>query len=273
MITTINVNHFAGQRNWREIQGDFETQNIIWGNIKDYYFDYITEHLKSVDDVIIMHEVPFVKEKAYIYNDRINYKRDVILIKKCEEKHMCFSFLELYKFCKENDFQVFIPSITETSLSITMAIVRKNQYIPVDSVVFSEYKNKVVAIEDPNQIIIGLHAPMDEEYWKDVINTYEKLKKQNKLILIIGDFNLFVPGTPQKRKFFELLSKGLFDLWIETGHSHLGYTYRDKNKETEARLDYCLVSDNGFNCFEIKKDDNIRTLNYTDHSALIVSRK
>jgi hypothetical protein len=33
MITTINVNHFAGQRNWREIQGDFETQNIIWGNI------------------------------------------------------------------------------------------------------------------------------------------------------------------------------------------------------------------------------------------------
>ena len=66
MITSLNVNHFVGKENWLELQGNNTTKINIWNGQKDYYFNYIKNHLISDDDVVILHEVPYIKESPYI---------------------------------------------------------------------------------------------------------------------------------------------------------------------------------------------------------------
>ena len=69
--------------------------------------------------------------------------------------------------------------------------------------------------------------------------------------------------------FHELLSKGLSDIWIEKGNSNLDATYVKNGVRT--RIDYGLVSDNGFDSYNIFKDDSVRLLGRSDHSAIILN--
>lgn len=74
---------------------------------------------------------------------------------------------------------------------------------------------------------------------------------------------MFIPGTQQKKCFNALLSKGLFDIWIEMGNSNLDSTYVRNGVRT--RIDYALVSNNGFNAYNVFKDDSVRLLKHSDH--------
>ncbi len=79
MITSLNVNNFAGQEEWVKLQGESTKKISIWNEQKDYYFNYIKNHLISDEDIVILHEVPYIKEKAYTYNNETKYKRNVIM--------------------------------------------------------------------------------------------------------------------------------------------------------------------------------------------------
>ena len=172
----------------------------------------------------------------------------------------------------QNDLEMLISDSDETSFFITIAICKKDKYELYDTG-FKSYKRRVVLLEkklNPEEIIIGVHAK-DGEYWEQLINLFVAQNNDygQKKIIIIGDFNVFVPGTIQKKFFYQLLSKGLFDVWIEMGNSNLDSTYVKNGVRT--RIDYAIVSDNGYNCYNMFKDDSVRLLGHSDHSAIILS--
>lgn len=272
MITSLNVNNFVGKEEWMKLQGDSIKKKNIWNEQKEYYFNYIKNHLISDEDVVILHEIPYIKEKAY--SDKCGetkYKRTVIKEIDVQDEHKSEIFNELLAFCIQNGFEMLISNSDETSFFITVAICKENMY-QVDDTGFKSYKRRVVLIEkkvNPEEIIIGVHAK-DAKYWEQLINLFILKNKDSgqKKIIIIGDLNVFVPGTAQKKLFYELLSKGLFDVWIEMGNSNFDSTYARDGIRT--RIDYGLVSDNGFNSYKMFKDDSVRVLGRSDHSAIIL---
>jgi len=274
MITSLNVNHFVGKENWLELQGKNTTKINIWNGLKDYYFNYFKNHLISDDDVVILHEVPYIKEAPYINKlGEIKYKRVVLNENEINEEHKCEIYKEIIEFCRQNDLEVLISEGDETAYFVTIAICKKDKYEVFDAK-FEHYKRRVVVIAkqcQPTEIIIGVHAKADRVYWNQLIKLFEETKENNRerKIIVIGDLNVFIPGTEQKKYFNELLSKGLFDAWIEMGNSNLDSTYVRDGVRT--RIDYGLVSDNGFNNYNIFKDDSVRLLGHSDHSAIILN--
>ncbi|NLG89807.1 MAG: endonuclease/exonuclease/phosphatase family protein [Clostridiaceae bacterium] len=273
MITSLNVNHFVGIENWMALQGNETTKINIWNEQKDYYFNYIMNHLISDDDVVILHEVPYIREVAYINNlGETKYKRVELNENKVKGEHKSHVYKELLEFCNQNNLEVLISKDNETAFIVTIAICRKNKY-EVYETKFEKYKRRVVVIakkDQPKEIIIGVHAKADRDYWNQLIKLFEETKEKNseKKIIVIGDLNVFIPGTQQKKCFNTLLSKGLFDIWIEMGNSNLDSTYVSNGVRT--RIDYALVSDNGFNAYNVFKDDSVRLLKHSDHSAIIL---
>ncbi len=230
-------------------------------------------HLISDDDVVILHEVPYIREVAYINNlGETKYKRVELNENKVKGEHKSHVYKELLEFCNQNNLEVLISKDNETAFIVTIAICRKNKY-EVYETKFEKYKRRVVVIakkDQPKEIIIGVHAKADRDYWNQLIKLFEETKEKNseKKIIVIGDLNVFIPGTQQKKCFNTLLSKGLFDIWIEMGNSNLDSTYVSNGVRT--RIDYALVSDNGFNAYNVFKDDSVRLLKHSDHSAIIL---
>lgn len=275
MITSLNVNHFVGKENWMGLQGNKTKKINIWNEQKDYYFNYIMKHLISDDDVVILHEVPYIKEVAYTNQlGKTGYRRAILDDNKVKEEHKSHVYKELLGFCNQNDLEVLISEDDKTAFFVTIAICKKDKYKVLDTK-FKDYKMRVIVVaqkDQPKEIIIGVHAKADRDYWNQLIKLFEETKEKNseKKIIVIGDLNVFIPGTVQKKDFNTLLSKGLFDIWIEMGNSNLDSTYVRKGDRT--RIDYALVSDNGFNCYNIFKDDSVRLLEHSDHSAIILDK-
>ena len=273
MITSLNVNHFVGKENWMELQGNKTAKINIWNQQKDYYFNYIMNHLISDGDVVILHEVPYIKEVAYTNQfGKTGYKRTILDENKVKEEHKSQVYKELLEFCNQNGLEILISEDDKTAFFVTIAICRKNKY-EVYETKFEKYKRRVVVIakkDQPKEIIIGVHAKADKDYWNQLIKLFEETKEKNseKKIIVIGDLNVFIPGTQQKKCLNTLLSKGLFDIWIEMGNSNLDSTYVSNGVRT--RIDYALVSDNGFNAYNVFKDDSVRLLKHSDHSAIIL---
>lgn len=65
LITSLNVNNFLGQNEWTTLKGNDQEKNRIWNQYEGFYFNYIENHIVHEDDIIILHEVPYVKEQAY----------------------------------------------------------------------------------------------------------------------------------------------------------------------------------------------------------------
>lgn len=271
MITSLNVNNFLGKENWNNLQCDFYKKNYIWHNEqKDYYFNYIKEHLISDDDVIILHEVPYIKEVEYEYKGVKKYKRAEIIDCKVKRNQKSLVYNELIEFCTDNNFEVLISKSNETSFFISIAICKKNKYEVLDQE-FNAYKRRIIIIAKkatPKEIIIGVHVKNDSTYWEQLINLFTTVKASytDKKIIIIGDMNVFKPGTNQKEYFNQLMSKGSFDAWIEMGNSNFDATF-----VAGTRIDYALISDNGFKCYNMFKDDSVRILEHSDHSAIILT--
>jgi len=265
MITSLNVNQFLKKRKWTELQGKYKEQYKIWGDIKEYYYRYILNHILAEEDLIILHEVPFVKEEEYTYKGNVKFKRS---------QDICVVYLELEKYCKDNDLEILKPLTDETAFFRTIAIFKRGAYkrseTDINSV-FKQYANRIIALErniaKTEEMIIGIHIPIDcKEYWNYLIEIHKKLP-QDKKIIYVGDLNTYKPGTINKNKFYELLSKGLVDIWLEKGNAHTKETF-----DAYTRIDYALMTGKDFdNCkYEIAIDDIIRHKGYSDHSSIIL---
>ena len=265
MITSINVNHFIKKYNWKKFQGKFNEKNKIWNDIKDYYFRYIKNHIITEQDLLVLHEVPFVKEVKYEYKGSNFFKTS---------KEVCDIYKELEEYCKENDLEILKPSMKNSAFFMTVAIFKKGAYKRSSTEIYNEFKeyhNRIIALERTNakneEIIIGLHIPMDcKDYWDYLIAVHKKLPK-DKRIIYIGDLNTYMPDTINKNKFYELLSEGLIDVWIEKGNPHTKETF-----DADTRIDYVLMTGKDFcnSKYEIIIDDTIRKQGYSDHSAIIM---
>jgi len=265
MLTSLNVNNFLGQREWKELEGDRKGKESIWEKNKNYFFSYIKNHINKRDDLVILHEVPYVYEIPYNYHGQIKYKRS------SEE---CTIYLQLLEFCKNEKFSFLTPQSDENSYFRTIAICFEKIYDNIShGVSFVQYKNRVIILKNnflgDRMAIVGVHAPSSsgiKEYWESLRLLYCYLKKNNyKNIVFIGDFNVYKPGTIQKKMLFRLLSEGMVDLWIEKGYSHTDMTF-----VKETRIDYAIVSAGEYNKFEVFKDDVVRKEGYSDHSAIIL---
>ncbi len=266
MITSLNVNNFLGQKEWNELIGNIEEKERIWEKNREYLFSYIKSHINRDDDLVILHEVPYVYETRYNYRGQLKYKRSNV---------RCQIYLQLLEFCKSKKLSILYPETVEVSYFRTIAICYDKKYSNINlGVVFEEYKNRILVLKNNvteiKQAVVGVHAPSTgniDNYWKSLKELHSHLELQgyrNKIF--IGDFNVYLPGTCQKKLFFGLLSEGLVDMWIEKGNSH-----KDATFEKGTRIDYALVSDGIYNELEIYKDDDIRKDRYSDHSAVIIS--
>ncbi|MEG0720163.1 MAG: hypothetical protein RR446_00115 [Lachnospiraceae bacterium] len=265
MITSLNVNNFLGQREWKELEGDRRGKERIWEKNKDYFFSYIKNHINKRDDLVILHEVPYVYEVSYLYHGQIKFKRS------SEE---CKIYLQLLEFCRNESLSILTPQSNEKSYFRTIAICFEKIYDNLScKVSFVECKNRVIILKNnflgEDMAVVGVHAPSSsgiKEYWESLLLLHHNLKENNyKNIVFIGDFNVYKPGSIQKKMLFSLLAEGMVDLWIEKGYSHTDMTF-----VKETRIDYAIISDSGYNEFEIFKDDVVRKEGHSDHSAIIV---
>lgn len=265
MITSLNVNQFLKKGDWKKFQGKHKEKIKIWQDIEDYYYTYIREHLVDPEDLIVLHEVPYKKEEGYSsYSGEIKVTRS---------KSISDIYIALEKFCQNNGFEILKPS-EDDAFFITVAIFKKGAYRKFSNIIektFTEYANRIIVLErtaeHSNEIIIGLHIPAKcEVFWNNLIAFHEKLP-EDKRIIYIGDLNTYDPDTINKKKFYEFLSKGLVDVWIENGNSHTKETF-----EGNTRIDYVLMTGKDF-CkgkYKITIDDTIRKQEYSDHSAIIM---
>ncbi len=265
MITSLNVNQFLAKRNWKELQGKFDEKNKIWEKIKDFYYSYITKHLLQPEDVVVLHEVPYIKETKYSYCGEINFKRSDSISE---------IYTALEAFCHDNDFEILKPS-TDNTFFTTVAIFKKGAYKKssndIIKKIFIQYAHRIIALErtvhNSKDIIIGLHIPIDgEDFWNYLRTVHKKLDK-NKRIIYVGDLNTYEPNTINKNHFYKFLSEGLIDVWLENGNPHTKETFDGK-----TRIDYVLMTGKDFcnSKYEITIDDTIREQGYSDHSSIIM---
>lgn len=267
MITSLNVNQFLKKHDWKKLQGNYNEKNKIWKDIKAYYFRYIKTHIVAEEDLLILHEVPFVKEIKYTDKGKTKFKRS---------KEICAVYKELEQYCEDNNLEILEPLTKGGSFFQTIAIFKIGAYKRCSTAIdkeFKEYTNRIIALErtaaNTEELIVGLHIPKDcKEYWDYLIEVHRKLPK-DKRIIYAGDLNTYAPGTINKNKFYELLSEGLIDVWLEMGNVHTKETFAN------TRIDYVLMTGKDFDNskYEVVIDDIIRKQGYSDHSAIIIMCK
>lgn len=236
-------------------------------NVEQKLFDYLEKNIKSKNDIVFLHEFPY--ENSNLEN-------------KLSEKYV-----------------IFKPYGINKPLFITVALVKKtvDSFIQFENIQLQNFilsqKNRILFILKPigkqqYNLIIGAHAPTYNSkkfssvynFWESFIDLMKKINafkclngygydKQIKDILIVGDLNVFYPGTEQKRLFYKLLSVGFLDLWIESNKNNEEFTH------LQSRIDYGLVSDDAFKKYSIEIDHTTKFENngFTDHSAIKIYKK
>lgn len=212
---------------------------------------YILEFLKDEPNLVVLQEVPF-------------YCGEVL-----EETYSAW----ISSF-EENGFKVFVPtqySESKNPISCTIAISKEsggweyNDYtIKLNTA--KDYGNKFIEIKNNNLSVLGVHMPYDNYAWDMVIDYFSAFETTRDNIIIIGDMNVYDIGTSCKRKFYELLSKGVVDAWVEKANSNYRSTCN-----SGKRIDYALMSEYlYYKLVDMKIDDTLRNHKIIDHSAIIV---
>lgn len=269
MITSWNVNQFLGKRTWKELSGNCYTKEEIWKENIPIITKYIKKYLLNDDDLLLLHEVPYVSEEEYLFKGEIKYKRS---------NKITLAYKNLIQNINSVEYEVIEPVTEETAYFRSIAICKKGAYCltltdEINSI-FKKYQNRIVCIESTNNkkeaIVIGVHIPKDKDFWCYIENMIDKIPNK-KMVICGGDFNTYYPDTERKKNFFKLLNKGFVDVWIEKGNLNETPTF-----EADTRIDYFLISSNNFNQadWEMSIDDDVRKkFSYSDHSAIMLSTK
>lgn len=129
-----------------------------------------------------------------------------------------------------------------------------------------------------NYLLYGTHVPLNtknrknvrEDYWKEIINFYERLKEDNEEnIIMLGDFNTSDKTSEAYKLYQDLINeRHAIDLWL--------YLYNPDNTSTEKkyrnRLDYAIVSQ-GILKENIKMEidqDVMDKYELSDHASLLI---
>lgn len=270
MLTSLNVNQFLGKHSWEALQGDQREKWKIWRQVKDFYFQYISEHLVKEEDLLLLHEVPYVKEVEYVNcAGGTDYKKS---------SEVSEVYKEFEQYCKENDLEIQVPFTEDSSFFRTIAVFQKGAYrrIPIHTdEIFQERRNRILVLEraeTDGAVIVGVHIPSDDrKYWDSLMALHQKLPV-GRMILYVGDLNTYKPGTINQKKFSQFLSRGLVDVWLKKGYNPAKETYVSPESGSPARLDYVLMTEKDFEdaqC-EIRIEDAVREQGYSDHSAVSV---
>ena len=162
-----------------------------------------------------------------------------------------------------------IGNIPKYPVSMTVMFVGKE--LEYDIVELSDYRNgREYAIKVGEYIICGIHIPpnYDKDYWEKIIEFYEKWSKDS--VMLIGDFNTYIEGTDNKKRFNEIIMQGAIDVWIKFENSDSTPT----EKKYGGRLDYVIVSPNMYKAVvSMEVNSNIMEENISDHAALIIELK
>lgn len=249
-IMSLNINRFRDKN-----KESINNKNIT--EIENYIDDFLQS---NKDNLVILHEVPY-----------------------CNNKIVCAEYT-MFKNKLMNKYIVKIPDKIKKPIFISMIIQNKNSnWEKSEEKVwehFCAYTNRIITRKYKSIYVIGMHMPDTQrkirkydsyesvKIWDDLITYFDYWKNQN--IIILGDMNVFVQGTIQKTKYYELLSKGAIDAWIEKGNSNNMATYYTE-KNIGSRIDYALMSASAYKMMKsINIDDNLRKKEITDHSAIIV---
>lgn len=269
MITSWNVNQILGKRDWEKLKGDYDTKEKIWKSNTPIIIGFIKRHLLHDDDLVLLHEVPYVSEEEYCYNGEINYKRS---------NKITSAYENLIQNMSSDGYEVIEPITEETAFFRSIAICKKGAYRQTlnteISSIFENFKNRIICIESTDNtketVVIGVHIPTDLVFWKYIYNIIDNIPN-NKMVICGGDFNTFKPDTEMHKCFSGLLNKGFVDVWIGTGNPNETPTF-----DAGTRIDYFLISSSHFNQvdWEMSIDNDVREkFGYSDHSAIILSNK
>ena len=253
-ILSLNVNNFGGSSSkplLKDYKYNGETDWDVWNNaVDDWRYKNKNNILKNVQSI------------ADISKDF-----DVIFL--CEVDTNCESWYKLHELMKDQ-YTLLLPNGTDLSeyqkgrKSISCLFIKKDIKYEYTNDNFLKFQRNVeIKIGDVH--IIGLHMNYAIEDWDKLIKKYRSLKDEK--LLIIGDLNVYDPGTEIRNKFDELVNEGAKDIWVKQGENKDTPTYN-----SEKRIDYALSTSKLY-------DENaphelilnyIRRQKISDHAGIVV---
>lgn len=254
--------------------------NILTLNINAYHI------VKNKDEAKIKDKANDLKE----YINDIGNDIDIAVLQECP-----FYFInEVFK----DTHIIYTPYNYEDKQRRFMStiIIAKKEYKikkePIEKIKEFLRWNEVEINKDKNLKILGVHMPINEqEMFKDIINyAEENLKSANeKPFIIMGDMNANPKVESLNNEYLNKLKKKsyngikIIDAWeyatdknnekayvIDENNKNNNYDYLYPTFLTGTHIDYIFTSSN----IEIEEViiDN-RTLNFTDHKAVIIKIK
>lgn len=187
------------------------------------------------------------KIKAYIKN--VN---PTILIFQEFEVNATKDSSEFIEWMKQMGY-IFEREESTKKLSMTVMFIKTD--LKYEKVETGHYLNaRAFAIrfnyKHKNYVLYGTHVPLNsqyrknvrEDYWKEIINFYERLKEHNEEnIIMLGDFNTSDKSSEAYKLYQNLISeKHAVDLWLHLNNPDNTST----EKKYRNRLDYAIVSPN-----------------------------
>lgn len=253
-ILSLNVNNFGGSSS-KPLLNDYKHNGKTdWNSWNEAVDDWRYTNRNN-----ILANVQSIADISKVY--------DVIFL--CEVDTNCESWYKLHELMKDQ-YTLLPPNGIDLSKyqegrkSISCLFIKKGIKYEYTNDNFLKFQRNVeIKIGDIH--IIGLHMNYAIEDWDKLIKKYRSLN--DKKLLIIGDLNVYDPGTEIRNKFDELVNEGAKDIWLEQGENNDIPTCN-----SGRRIDYALSTQKLYNenaPRELILDD-IRLQNISDHAGIVV---
>lgn len=237
-IKTWNINWFRGLKSGDKYDSTDQNEDCY----KDIIITIKSFLINNNNSVAILQEVPFKEKNVNGEWDENIYHKKLIEDFPKEE-------YEIISNVENNDYV----------LRRIIAIYRKNDYKKTQ--IHRLCNNRIIGLSNGSIIIIGVHMPTkfekesnDEKMWDDLLTYVRECGKDNKKLILIGDFNAYV-GCNNKlteEKFIQL-SRIMNDIVSDDTHTFIGNTAIDHlfvNYDTHQL--YNIKIQNEFKCSDHK---------------------
>lgn len=234
-LYSINVNQFVGNRSWSNLSEDEkeERQKIYTPKL----IKKIKEYIISEEDIVIIQELPY--ENYDNLQNEFGKEYVIITPKKTGKAYFITCAIKksesLWNINEDVNFQFPQELVENKGISYWR----------------SNFKNRIVEIKVGDIYVLGVHIPDAEKrsgalsLWDELIKYYIVCTYFDKKVVIIGDMNVYMSGTVQKRKYYEFLQQGALDYWIESTEENGEKHNADRSThKSGSRVDYALVSPN-----------------------------
>lgn len=228
-------------------QGDIISDEALYNNLQS--LKEFIDSLKITDeDVIILQEVP---HKILVDKTTVPWV--------WEEQVMFQKFNSVFN----KEYKLFYPRFLIDSNQCTVGLASKNtiwkysqpQIVKYDR--YHHYGNKLIEIENGNDILLGVHVNPCDEMWNLIIKGLEK----NRVTFIVGDFNAYEERGKMKNKPGILRGVG-YNSYIP---SNVITDYKDNSSIDNFYVEKNKTIENGIS-IEVKKTRQF----VSDHACCIL---